>query len=443
MLIAHQAVGQKIAEVKSSIGNTVTISPAGFNSFSGVNNALTSSQLAKVASLPHVSKVDESLTDRLTTIGSSQPDFGRFGASSSNTNDQTSLTSPLTIDMSGRAQRFFVNGGDSGSLPTNFSLPISIIGSNNPTSLNDSTLTISSGTAIDGSKDTNNALISSGMASKNNLKVGSTFTAYGSTLTVAGIFTSSNKATEDNVIVSLPTEQRLSGQSGDVTSAVATVDSVDNLSSATAAIKNTLGSSADVTNSQDQVNQTVQPLNNVKNISLYSLIGAVIAGSVIILLTMIMIVRERRREIGILKAIGASNTRIIFQFMSEALTFTIIGAVLGLIVGMTAANPVTNMLVTNSANSTVTQTAGNFNGPGGPVQMQAGGGGFRGGGGGFFRRTAGLGSVRTNLRSIHTSVGWTILLEGLGVAALIAAIGSAFAGWLIARVRPSEVMRAE
>lgn len=443
MLIAHQAVGQKIAEVKSSIGNTVTIAPAGFNNFSSVNNALTSSQLAKVASLPHVSKVGESLTDRLTTIGSESPSFGRFGASNANTNNQTSLSSPVTIDMSGRAQRFFVNGGDSGSLPANFSLPISIIGTNNPTSLNGSTLSISSGSAIDGSKDTNNAMISSSMASKNNLKVGSTFTAYGSTLTVAGIFNSSDKATEDNVIVSLPTEQRLSGQSGDVTSAVATIDSVDNLNSATTAIKNTLGSSADVTNSQDQVNQTVQPLNNVKNISLYSLIGAVIAGSVIILLTMIMIVRERRREIGILKAIGASNTRIIFQFMSEALTFTIIGAALGLIVGMTAANPVTNMLVTNSANSTVTQTAGNFNGPGGPVQMQAGGGGFRGGGGGYFRRTAGLGSVRTNLRSIHTSVGWTILLEGLGVAVLIAAIGSAFAGWLIARVRPSEVMRAE
>lgn len=446
MLIAHQAVAQKIAQVKGSIGNTVTISPAGFNNFSSVNNALTSSQLSKVSTIPHVSSVNETLTDRLTTIGSTQPSFGRFDSSSStNSNNQTSLTSPVTINMSGRAQRFFVNGGDTGSVPTNFSLPISIVGTNDPSSLNGSSLNLSSGSFIDGSKDANDALISTSMASKNNLKVGSTFTAYGTTLTVTGIFNTSNRADEDNVIVSLPTEQRLSGQSGDITSAVATVDSVDNLSATTTAIKNSLGSSADVTNSQDQVNQTIQPLNNVKNISLYSLIGAVIAGSVIILLTMIMIVRERRREIGILKAIGASNSRIIFQFMSEALTFTIIGAVIGLIVGITAGNPVTNMLVTNSANTTSTQTASNFAGPGGPVQVQtSGGGGFGGGGGGgFIRRTAGLGGVRTSLRNIHTSVGWSILLEGLGVAVLIAAVGSAFAGWLIARVRPSEVMRAE
>lgn len=455
MLIAHQAVSQKITQVKSSIGNTVTISPTGFNSFSSVNNSLTSSELSKVQSLAHVSNVTETLTGRLTTIGSSSPSFGGFGGNSnnsSNANDQTSLTSPVTLNANGGngGGHFFINGGGSGSVPTNFSLPISIVGTNDPTSLSGTSLTLTSGKAIDGSKDVDQAMISSSMASKNNLKVGSTFTAYGTTLTIEGIFDTSSssasstaKAGSDNVIVSLPTEQRLSGQSGDVTSAVATVDSVDNLSSVTTAIQNTLGSStASVTNSQDQVNQTIQPLNNVKTISLYSLVGAIIAGGVIILLTMIMIVRERRREIGILKAIGTSNTRIIFQFMSEALTFTIIGAVIGLSVGIIAGNPVTNMLVTNSANTTTTSTTtqgfgGRSFAGGGPGAAQAGGGG------GFFKRGGNFGSVSNGIKNIHTSVGITILLEGLGVAILIAAIGSAFAGWLIARVRPSEVMRAE
>ena len=48
------------------------------------------------------------------------------------------------------------------------------------------------------------------------------------------------------MVVSLPALQSLSSQSGTITSAVATVDSLDNLSSATTAIKNSLGSSADV-----------------------------------------------------------------------------------------------------------------------------------------------------------------------------------------------------
>src|SRR5581483_11022370 len=189
-----------------------------------------------------------------------------------------------------------------------------------------------------GTSDT--ALISQSMANKNNLKVGSSFTAYNQTLTVAGIFTSSDESAANTVVLPLATEQALSGQSGDITSATVDVDSLDNLSAATNAVKDALGSSADVTSSQDQANQTVAPLNNVKNIALYSLIGSVVAGSVIILMTMIMIVRERKREIGVIKAIGGSNLRIMFQFMTEALTLTILGTVIGLFIGFVAANPV-------------------------------------------------------------------------------------------------------
>ncbi len=432
MLIAHQAVSQKIAAVKSSIGNTVTIAPAGFNNFSNVNNALTTSELSKVMSIAHVTNVTETLTDRLTTIGSAEPSFFRGGnGANTNGNNQTNLTSPITINRKGGFHVSVIGGG---ALPSNFKPPITIIGTNDPAQLNSETgnaVSLQSGKFINGTANTNDAMVSTSMASKNNLKVGSTFTAYGSTLTVTGIFDTSTRAAENDIVVSLPAEQNLSGQTGNVTSAVATIDSVDNLSSATTAIKNILGSNADVTNSQDQVNQTLQPLNNVKTISLYSLIGAVIAGSVIILLTMIMIVRERRREIGILKAIGASNTRIIFQFMSEALTFTIIGVGVGLVLGIVAGNPVTNMLVTSSSNTTTTSRG--F--PGGPTGAANGGG--------FFKRGGEFGSVRAGIHNIHTSIGIGILLEGLAVAVIIAAVGSAFAGWLIARIRPSEVMRAE
>jgi putative ABC transport system permease protein len=451
MLIANQAVGQKIAQAKSSIGNTITISPAGFSQFSQANNALTTSQLDKVSSLPHVTNVTEALTDRLTTIGSTQPSFGKFGGSSSNsTSNQTSLKSPTTVNLKSRS--VFVNGGDTSSIPSSFSLPITIIGTNNPTDLGNlasgsGTITVTGGKTIDGSDDTNNAMVSQSMAGKNGLKVGSTFKAYNKTLTVAGIFKSSTQTGGDAVIVSLPAEQRLSGQSGDVTSAVATVDSVDNLSATTSAIKSALGSSADVTNSETQVNQSIQPLNSVKNITLYSLIGAVIAGSVIILLTMIMIVRERRREIGILKAIGASDARVIFQFMSEAVTLTIVGALIGIIIGIIGSSPVTNTLVSsasNSATSSSSQTAGPGGGRGPGFSASGGGPNFSG------RSTTGrsfLGrntnSLSNSIKNVHANVGASILAYGFGAAVLIAIIGSSLAGWLIARVRPSEVMRTE
>jgi putative ABC transport system permease protein len=447
MLIAHQAVNTKINQVKASVGTTITIAPAGYSGFSQVNNSLTTSELSKVQSLTNVSSVAESLTDRLYTTGTSQPSFGGFGGQSSSTKTTTtsstiSLKSPVTINTSGG--HFFTSGGG-GSAPTNFSLPISILGTNDPTSIEGTTVTITSGKDINGSGNTDEALVSQSMASKNDLKVGSTFTAYNKTITVSGIFKSSTQAGANDVVLPLATEQTLSGQSGDITSATVTVNSLDNLSSVTAAVKNALGSSADVTSSQTEANETVAPLNNVKNISLYSLVGAVVAGGVIILMTMIMIVRERKREIGVIKAIGGSNLRIMFQFMAEALTLTILGAIVGLIIGFAAGNPVTNTLVSNSTSSTstTTTTTGGY-GPGG-----SGGGGTQrsfaggGGGGGFRGAFTSRGATARDIKNIHAEIGWSILVYGFGAALLIAIIGSAIAAGLIAKVRPSEVMRAD
>jgi len=451
MLVAQKAVDNKIKSVKSSIGNTITIAPAGFNPGSSANNALTTSQLKKVQALAHVSSVEETLSDRLPTTGSSMPSFG--GRSSSESSSTTSLSSPTTLNFGSgsRGGHFFINGGAaSGTAPTTFSLPVSFLGTTDPGTVDDATLTLKSGTVISGTSNTDTALISGKMASKNNLKVGSTFTAYDTKLTVAGIFSTSNQAAQGTVVLSLPALQRLSGQSGAVTSATATVDSLDNLSSVTSAIKKTLGSSADVTSAEEQADSTVAPLNSVKTVSTFSLIGAVLAGAVIILLTMIMIVRERKKEIGVVKAIGGSNLRIISEFMVESLTLAILGAIVGLLIGVIGGQPVTKMLVNNStstpSSSSSVQTMG---------FQRAGGGSFGGdfGGqrsavatnrpaGGFGGRVRSNGAVKS-LSNIKAQVGWSILLEGFGAAVLIAVVGSALSAAMISRVRPSIVMRAE
>src|SRR5690242_12956546 len=71
MLAARQAVQDKIASVKANTGNTITVSPAGVRGFDGGGNPLTSDQLAKVAKISHVTKVVETLNDRLTSSDTS------------------------------------------------------------------------------------------------------------------------------------------------------------------------------------------------------------------------------------------------------------------------------------------------------------------------------------------------------------------------------------
>ena len=57
MLVARQAVTDKITSVKSSVGNTIAVTPAGYNPMSQANNALTSEDIAKIEAIDHVSSV--------------------------------------------------------------------------------------------------------------------------------------------------------------------------------------------------------------------------------------------------------------------------------------------------------------------------------------------------------------------------------------------------
>jgi putative ABC transport system permease protein len=417
MLVARQAVQTKIDSVKGSIGNIVSVSPAGARGFEGGGEPLTEDQLAKVKTLAHVVSVNETLQDRLDSTATnlvSAIDAGTLGRrfNRSSGSDQAAPPDGGSANGSGTAR--------------SFTMPVMVSGVNDPSSASlqgGGTLKITSGTAFAVGSSDNVAILGSELATKNNLKVGSTFTAYSTTITVAAIYDVGNKFSNAGLIMPIATVQKLSGQTGDITSATVQIDSITNLAAATKAIQNQLGSAADVTNQQDTSAEALAPLENIKQISLFSLIGAVAAGAAIILLTMVMIVRERRREIGILKAVGASNLRVMLQFMVESATLALLGALAGLAAGVAVAGPLTNMLVTATSNSS------------------ASGGGAGGGMGRGFGRMMAQGGQ--SLHNITATVGWDIILYGLLAAIIIAVVGSAVPAWLSAKVRPAEVMRAE
>jgi putative ABC transport system permease protein len=417
MLVARQAVSDKIASVKASVGNTVSVMPAGVRGFEGGGSALKNSDTAKLAKLEHVTSITQTLSDRLTTDSTnlqSAIEAGELGQRFSN-NNGTDFTGGETPPMELR-----IDGPELGNTPVvrTFTPPITIIGTTDPTSLETGKLNLKEGRVFASDSNENVALVGSSLAAKNNLKVGSTFTAYGKTVTVAGIFDSGNDFSNNQVVVPLKTLQTLSNQADAVTNVSLKVDSIDNVAAVTSDAKSALGDSADVTNQSEQAENSVAPLENIRTITLYSLVGSVIAGAVIILLTMIMIVRERRKEIGVIKAIGASNVNVMTQFASEAVTLTLLGSIVGILIGVVASNPITSLLV-DSAGDNEPQLPGAGAGP---------------------RVVTG---ISRNITDVTASVGWDIIVYGLGVAIVIAIVGSALASFFIAKIRPAEVMRAE
>jgi putative ABC transport system permease protein len=352
-------------------------------------------------------------------------------------------------------------------------MPVSATGATNITAsikeLGDQ-VAISSGSSINGTSDDLVALVGDQMASTNNLSVGSTFTLYGKTITVKGILADSSSSTNSSdststdtpgrgrnlsigsaLILPLATLQNLSGKTDQISSITATVDNVSNTDAVVSAITTKLGTDsdgnnrADVTSDKANAQTAIDSLAGIKTTSLFSLIACAVAAIVIIFLAMLMIVRERRQEIGVLKAVGAGAGTIIKQFVAESLTLTLLAGVIGLGVGVIAAGPLTSSLTKSTSSSS--QTASN-NMPGQPGQNTPSGStnpdsdqtkasSADANRGNFMAR--GFDRIGT----ISAQINWWIVLWALGAAVLIAAVGATAASLFAMRVKPAEAVRAE
>jgi len=78
--------------------------------------------------------------------------------------------------------------------------------------------------------------------------------------------------------------------------------------------------------------------NNIINAIFIATVGiaslSLLVGGIGIMNIMLVVVRERRKEIGIRKAIGATNSDIVKQFLTESIFICMIGGMLGFIIGI-------------------------------------------------------------------------------------------------------------
>ena len=198
-------------------------------------------------------------------------------------------------------------------------------------------------------------------------------------------------------------------------------------------ITRTLGAGrVDVRSDLEIVERQSESLASIRGTSSAGTIAALAGAAGVILLAMFLLVRERTREIGILKAIGASWRQIVTQFSVESLTFSVIAGVVGFGLAVASAQTVAARFFDPSPQ---VSSAGHFSG----FQHGAGRGAEHEGFGGFF-------GDRFNsayLGPLDISVSPDLLMYALGAAVALSIVGSVLAAVYIARLKPAEVLRRE
>ena len=180
MLLANRAVNQRITDLKTKLGTTILVRPAGSQGFQGGGEPLQTSDADKVKAVAHVSSTNMILDAMVQTEGAEAPGTV-FRGGPAKTMGKTNLQASIEPGTLGK--RF---GGD-GAGAGDFKLPIRVVGTSGDYNAQGSKIQLTSGRQLQ-SNDGNAALVGKNLAQKNGLHLDSPFTAYGETFTVVGIF---------------------------------------------------------------------------------------------------------------------------------------------------------------------------------------------------------------------------------------------------------------
>ena len=167
-----------------------------------------------------------------------------------------------------------------------------------------------------------------------NKTVGDTIDLYGQNFTVVGTFETGSFLTDAGIMMPLATLQNLTSNQNKVSDILVKVTDNANVTTVSNEIDNAYPNQLTTTTAADQANRINQGLSFIDTASWAISLLAIFIGAVGVINTMIMSVYERTREIGVLKAVGWTDRRILGMILGESIVLTLIAFVVGTIVAV-------------------------------------------------------------------------------------------------------------
>lgn len=186
------------------------------------------------------------------------------------------------------------------------------------------------------------------------------------------------------------------------------------------------------------------PVTKAGNTSMIGLAGALGACALIILLAMAIIIGGRTRELGVLKAIGATNRQVMAQYAVEVICICLVAIILAMGVTAIISQSMGNWLLGNKTVSTGENqsTQGGQQGPQGQPNFRSGGG-FMVGGNNLYK--SGSSRSANSQTSVQLNVVYqgSLFLYAVLILLFIGLLGMAVPIIWITRLKPARVLSIE
>lgn len=145
----------------------------------------------------------------------------------------------------------------------------------------------------------------------------------GQSFQVIGLYTTENDFGDNHVFIPIEAFRDVYHPGGKLSKIFVTVDSVANVEQVVKELK--VIPEVDVVTTPEAVSTVRTTLGSLSMASAYAAVMLFAIGAVLIVCVMILSTRERLREIGTLKALGASNREVVVQFLAEAVALSGLG----------------------------------------------------------------------------------------------------------------------
>jgi putative ABC transport system permease protein len=430
MITVNGAFSDRLDEIRGQVGTTVTVRPAG--TFGGgfvigssssddaeggslapggapapqqqPQQTLTDDDLAPLSEIDHISAYSRKITAQYTG-----------DALESSIEPPAGFEPPPGVEVIGPP--ITVTGTDDSASLTAFGEDAEIV----------------DGRTFDSDDgEANVAVIGQSLAETNGLAVGDAVDLQGTTVEVIGVFSTGTQFGDNSIALPLETARSIFDRGNEVDEVSVHADSAANVTTVQEAIREALGEDkADVTTDEGQFAAISSPISDAQSSSEVATIAALIATAIIILFSVGIVIRQRVKEIGILKAVGASGWQVTGQMTIETLIIAVTAAVIGAVATFPLAQKVADGLVSNPA-----PTQQLIGGPGGGPPPGAVGGVA-------VLADGPADSTEGVLGAVQVAVSPEVFAYALAIAVALALIAAIIPTWYVGRVRPAEVLRYE